>query len=640
MRRLLPVALYAALGAILLAGAFRAFDRIGGKDWNAFLGQAQAEVTSIRDYGQFPLWNPWRRGGEVSFAQPESMFLSPVTPLALVAGVLPAFKLLLLPVFVLGCLGFAALARKLGLTGAARHVPALVFFGSSIFPLYVTGGLPNWLFGMAALPWLVLFQRRSLDDVRWSLAAGALWAGCLFCGSVHHFVFFPLVLAVDAAALALSRRSLRPVAALAHSLAFGACFAAVRVLPIASVFVTFSREIAADTRFLTPALVLRSLLDPRLPDLDTLHGSILIFKGNWINWINSGAYVGPLALALSLLGLVAAWRRTWPWGVGLLLFLWLTFGAWARPSLWLLLRELPVYASMVAPERLMLQVTFYLAIAAGFGLEAVSAALRRTGTSRLALFAVLAGVVVPPVFVNAPISRSAFIVDPTARPDPQPTFSQSRVLARPTQWGGDLYEAVLRNNGNVNATSDIPFRSRVRAEGDRGYRGEAYLVSAPGLVVADFTPNVIRATVETQRAGILVVNQNYFPGWQVSGSHQRVRCWDRLLAVPVAAGRHEIVLRFRSPATVTGAVLTLLAAALATLRLTLMRGGRRAPWVTTTASALLLVAGFAVVVATSERGLPVRPRWARGESQAASLAELLGIPTQTCAPGTRADAAP
>jgi len=439
---------------------------------------------------------------------------------------------------------------------------------------------------------------------------------------------------VDALALSAARRSLRPLTALLWSLVFGACFAAVRLLPLASVFVTFSRETAGDTRFLTPALVLRSLASPRLPDLDTLQGSILIFRSNWINWVNCGAYVGPVALGLSLVGLVAGWRRTWVLGAGLAFFLWLVFGVWARPSLWLLLRQAPVFGSMVAPERLMLQVTFFLALAAGFGFEVVEARLRRAGAGRLALAALLAGLVLPLLIVNAPISRSAFIVEGTPRLARQPAFAQVRVPARPTQWGGDLYEAVLQNLGNVRATSDIPFRSGVRAEGDRGYRGEAYLLSDRGRVSAEFTPNVIRATVESPRADTLVINQNYFPGWRVAGSRRAARCWDRLLAVPVAAGRQEIVLQFRSPALTAGLVLTLLAVGLAAAQLTVLRRVRLAPWVTTGAGACLLVAGFAVVGMASERGLPILPRSTVAQSRTAWLSERLGIPTQTCTPAT------
>ena len=72
----------------------------------------------------------------------------------LVFGVVTAFKLVLLPLYVFGALGMVALARELGLGRAAGFVPALVFFGSSLYPLFLAGGLPNWLFGMSLLPWM------------------------------------------------------------------------------------------------------------------------------------------------------------------------------------------------------------------------------------------------------------------------------------------------------------------------------------------------------------------------------------------------------------------------------------------------------------------------------------------------------
>jgi hypothetical protein len=228
---------------------------------------------------------------------------------------------------------------------------------------------------------------------------------------------------------------------------------------------------------------------------------------------------------------------------------------------------------------------------------------------------------------------AAFVVDRSPGLAPGGEFVQSRVLPNPAQWGGELFESVVANRGNVLAASDIPFRSRVRAEGDRGYRGEAYLLLHRGSVTTEFTPNVIRATVEATRADTLVINQNYFPGWRVGGTGRAARCWDRLLAVPVPGGRSEVVLRFSSPAAGAGLVLTLLASALAVAQLTLSRTLRLPTWATIGVSGALLVAGLAFAGSASERGLPVRSRWTQPPARH-GVGERLGIPTNACAPST------
>src|SRR5439155_1260628 len=333
--------------------AFQGWQRLGGKDWNAFLGQAEAEVMTVKAYHQLPLWNPWRKGGQVSFAQPESMLLSPVTPLALLFGVPAAFKLLVLPLFVFGCAGMWTLAGYFGLSGWPRMTPGLVFFGSSVFPLYLSGGLPNWLCAVALLPWLIWLYARGLDDHRFLLGAAAAYAAFIFCGAIYQFVLIPVFLGFHAACLALARRSGRPLLGLAAVIAGGGALAALRLVPIAEVYLAFPRELAA--------------------------------RG---------------------------------------------------PSPWDLLHDLPILHSMQGPERLVSFVIFCLSLAAGFGLQAVDERVALVVPPSLR-FAAGAGITLllaaSLALVNAPISATAFPVDPPVGLHPGP-FHQSRLPSHPEQW--------------------------------------------------------------------------------------------------------------------------------------------------------------------------------------------------------------
>ncbi|MBM3985568.1 MAG: hypothetical protein FJ296_07780, partial [Planctomycetes bacterium] len=213
--RLLVLLAFLALGLLQCAGALRGWHLLGANDWNYFLGQTEADVTSLLHWGQFPLWSPWKRGGQPQFGQPEAMLLTPVTPLALLVGSVAAYKLLLVPTLVLGAWGCWALAGRLALSGVARALPGLVLFGSSVYPLYLSAGLPNWLFALALLPWTVLATLQAADDWRAVLRLGALLAGVLYCGGLYPFTWLPVVLGCVALAEALARRSPRPLLALA-----------------------------------------------------------------------------------------------------------------------------------------------------------------------------------------------------------------------------------------------------------------------------------------------------------------------------------------------------------------------------------------------------------------------------------------
>jgi len=574
--------LYAALGAVLLSGVYETpWDRIGGQDWNFFLSQSQAEVTSIRAWGQFPLWAPWRRGGQPSFGQAQSMLLSPVTPLALAFGVLAAFKLLLLPLFVAGCLGMHALAGQLGLRGLSRLVPGLVFFGSSLFPLHVRGGLPNYLFAFALLPWILYALRRARSDPRWLAGAALLIAGLFFCGAVYQFVFFPLLLGLDAAVECVRLRSVRPALLFAVAMLAAVALAAPRVLPVADVWAQYPRPVAADESWLSPALLLRAWADPVLPQITTPQSAFVVTPSGGVYWIYAGAFIGPLALLLALVAL-RAWRDSWGWLLAAACFCWLSLGAGTPASLWNALHRLPVFGSMRFPERQLALATFAVAVLAGHGFQqmeswwqarrsrAGAAGARATsgggGGGGLVPVLALALLVVPIAVVNAPITRGSFDVAPRVAGQSMQPFRQQRTERRPEQWGGEVYETILANTGNTQGMSDIPTPDVVRAAGDPDYRGEVYLLGSHGSVESEVTPSAIDVSAQLTDDDVLVVNQNWFAGWRVESdlpadaAREPVNRGD-LIALPLPAGDHRLRLVYAPPAVRRGFLLGGLAAA-------------------------------------------------------------------------------
>jgi hypothetical protein len=561
--------LYVAIAAILLFPTFRDFDRIGVKDWNGFLGEQQAELTTILDHGQFPAWNPWKRGGQVAFAQPESMLCSPVTLLALFVGANAAFKLLLVPLFVGAALGCYALAGDLGIVGVARLVPGAVLVGASIFPLYVCGGLPNWLFGMAILPWLVLANRRAPSSRRWLVAGAALYAGLLYCGNVHHFVFFPLLLLLQSGSRAIRRRSWRPLLATGALGIVGVALSLFRLVPLLEVYSEFPRHVEAVGRFLPISWIGRSLLEaPR--DLDHAYG-VALADGSLLYWVDCSAYVGVVVLLLAFVGTAGAWRKAWPAALLGVVFLWLSLGSSVTPSLWDALRRLPVYRSMQAPERFVGYVVFSLSLLGGLGVQVVQSwSAQRLGPRAAtavgvgALVAVLASL----LWVDAPLTSHAFALPPPSaapstllhRSGPRPPFEQHRFPQIAQQWGGPLYEPVLVNHGNVEGQSDVPTRLAARAVGELGYRGEAYLESGASPVTAEFTPNVIHVRTRTEQPDWLVVNQTFFPEWRARGTVTG-DCVPRdgLIALQLPAGEHDLELYFAPTTIPVGGLLALVA---------------------------------------------------------------------------------
>jgi hypothetical protein len=168
--------------------------------------------------------------------------------------------------------------------------------------------------------------------------------------------------------------------------------------------------------------------------------------------------------------------------------------------------------------------------------------------------------------------------------------------------GGDVYEArhaapIVAWYGAVRIADKAPLDLVVAAEDPAGVRRwatlepadaalldpalRAVLVAAtttpvPGTLV-DFAPDAIDLTIDAPAAGIVVLNESAYPGWEVTVDDDDatpLRADYLLRAVVVPAGHHAIAWRFHPTHFRLLALLYL--AALAALLATLVRRQRRA----------------------------------------------------------------
>jgi hypothetical protein len=92
----------------------------------------------------------------------------------------------------------------------------------------------------------------------------------------------------------------------------------------------------------------------------------------------------------------------------------------------------------------------------------------------------------------------------------------------------------------------------------QGFQGSAHILR--------FAPEAITVQVETTHPALLVLGEAYYPGWTAQVRGQEIPClpanaWMR--AVPIPAGKQEIIFRYHSTWLVQGALLSILSLALA-----------------------------------------------------------------------------
>jgi hypothetical protein len=93
--------------------------------------------------------------------------------------------------------------------------------------------------------------------------------------------------------------------------------------------------------------------------------------------------------------------------------------------------------------------------------------------------------------------------------------------------------------------------------------GGAEAAGGSARVVA-YGPNHLAVETESGRAGVLVVSEIFYPGWEadVDGEARPVLLTNYLLrGVAVPAGRHRVEMRYRAPAARTGAIISALTVA-------------------------------------------------------------------------------
>lgn len=308
------------------------------------------------------------------------------------------------------------------------------------------------------------------------------------------------------------------------------------------------------------------------------------------DWHEYGCYPTWIGLGLAVVGLAAAGRRAWPlWLMGLTA-LWIALGAGVPISAWGWMKFLPLYASLQVSARFLMGLVFVLAVAAPFGLDACVRAVQRAAGMRAGtvLGWVLALLVYGELLaLGWNLLGDIFVCPPRSVPA-HPQFAQ-RYAAEEVRYAA-MYSAhypyLEANSGVLRQYENIAIpRGSIRLAGTPDYRGEAWLAKGHGTaVIRRWTMAQVSVDLELAGDDLLVLNQNYFPGWKAvvrsaAGPRRKLRACrgegseEGLVAVPVQANDCQVVFYYLPDTVVWGAVLS--GVSLAGACVVLLVGSRR-----------------------------------------------------------------
>lgn len=561
--------LFVALSLAVTAPMFENIGRWGVHDWPQFYSYYGVPRRAVADFQELPGWNPHYYGGNIQWGHPDDPTLSPLFLLVLIFGEVVGSKLAIIPTLAGGMFCMWLLARELSISRVSAFLAAVVW-GLNGWHAYhfVVGHMDHLTFLFQ--PLAVLFLLRARERIGWSVAAGAVIAAMYLSGGPYPFVFTSILFVVLSLFLCGAENSVRPLKAAAVSLAFAAGFAMCKLLATLE-FMLYAVGSEPDFSGTPLPVVWRALFDSAAP-LRAKYGQM-----PWGQW-EYAAFIGYLPAALFLLGAVARPRKVWPWVAAGALFFVASLGSVSPVNFFMLFTAPPGLSGMHVPFRFIVHLIFAVALVGAVGLDFIRERLSVTRVKALALplAVVLAGVVAGRlVWMHynrpVPLYRLASFIpteifDGSAQTPPEEgetekplprsagpyvavTYPQTLIVYRSFLQGKRLgwgYDAAY-----------LP-RAALSPE-DENYRGEAFFLDpqTDGVLKLSATLSRYHVEVSSDTGGIVVLNQNYHPGWRVEGAAGDAMRVGGLVAAEVPAGSREIVFVYAPRSRVVGALLTL-----------------------------------------------------------------------------------
>ena len=538
----------------------------GGHDWDQMTAHRYFVVKALREFRQFPFWNPYACGGHPSWGAIESgtTIVSPFFPLYFLAPLTLALRVEVVAMAAFGALGAWLLAGRFTRSAGLRLFVVAAWALDGRWALQVSTG-HAWHMYYAWSAWaLWLFDRAvrgpgaTRARRRDAVLAGAMLALLVYDGGIYPLPQTVLVMAAWSLALAIQGRTWAPFGWLVATGLASVGLAAPKLLPVLDSLSRFPRHIDSP-EVLSAETLLAALTAP-----DQTSGSHPAPMSHW-GWHEWGMYVGWVPAALLAVGVLSARTRVERalrlGGLGLLA---VACGNVSPYAPWPLLRHLPIFSSQHVPSRWM-----YLA---GLALALLVSAigerhLIRAARARLALEAlILAGAcwVMVDVAKNdvAALKDTFWMRLPKIVAQPPESFHQEAHMPGELQyvvkdWAPSALGAEMGGVGVIecNAFPGLNIYSKdadgvikglgAKGRGTPGYRGEAFFATgAGGARISRFTPSEVTVAVDGASAGDrLVLNENWDPGWSADG--RRAEAFEDTISTVLRGGEREVVFRYR-----------------------------------------------------------------------------------------------
>jgi len=345
-----------------------------GAEFESVAGTIAVAYHSIRDFGEFPLWNPFLTTGVPYLGEPYCHLFNPFASVpGLIWGPLNGPKVAMVVAYLLAGFGQYCLASVVGLSRPVRLWSALLFAMSGPLAVHFWGG--HYAVGIIA-PFIPLTFALTIQAMRspsrvWPPLAGLSFALLVFSGMPYHVIFAIPGLVIVGLFYSVQWEPGRPprvnVGAISRGVAAGLWavgFSAVQLLPLIESYPFVLKDI-------DPSLGgSRNLLATFQNFLTSDPG---FYPSHGMNVLDNYAYVSLVPVA-GLIAAPLAWRGGRRRELVLVVVLFLFYLCWAaaKYSPFRFIYEwIPWLYNIRGSTNALVPTAPFLIVAAGFGIDAL-----------------------------------------------------------------------------------------------------------------------------------------------------------------------------------------------------------------------------------------------------------------------------
>lgn len=544
---------------ILLSGTL-----LGIQDWDVNFAWTEFTRQSILTYHQFPFWDPYRCGGAAHFANPQIGVLSVTTLFALVFGTVAGIKLSILFHGVLGALGCYMLSRSERLSLLASVFAAIIFAFSGITASFLSTGMVVFI-GVAYMPWVLFFWKKSAETWPAILLSSLAFSVMVYADYHIPLLFAPIVILFTLSEILINWRARSGLRLLVFAISVLVLITPKLLVSIElmSYFPRTVQDISGYEAVDLPYFLLsrnQGLTDRYPADRYANHSD------------ESSLYVGIIPILMAFLFFIrnaSGIRHKFPYIVTLFACILLMLGTTVTPSSYTLIKELPFLSITRVAQRFRFDAILLFAIIAGAGMDVVLRTIRTRTLRRLLSFLIL-GITGIDLITFAPqFLKTSLIVLDTFPREHVPTIIQKSKAVYPitysseqpiptdtseitfTLWSSE-FPAVRQHIGTIWCYDATTSRTSAISSDRPEYRGEWFMLhDSRSVFLRAWTPNVLSFQLTQPRhdtnEDLLVVNQNYYPGWtaEIDGKSEEVLNHSGLLAVQVSERTKTVIFRYQ-----------------------------------------------------------------------------------------------